>query len=258
MSTASPSILVVDDDEDICANMADILADLGFSVDVAYDGTTALEMVRRRPYDVALVDFKMPGMDGVTLCREIYRARSGTVPLLVTAYAGGDTAVRALDAGAWYVLAKPVDFPRLMGLVKRAVEQPVVLLVDDDPDLCDTLHDVLRHEGFRVCIAHDEAEALERLRETTRVILLDLRLAGGSDGAAVFRRIHTSNPNVRVILITGYRDELEPRVGPLLDQGVDAVHYKPFDIPRLLKDLGHLAGAGGDLASEDHGGPFVP
>lgn len=240
MSDAAPSILVVDDDVDICANMADILADMGYSVDIAHEGFTALDLVRRRPYDLALLDYKMPGMDGVTLCREIQRVRSGLVPLLVTAYTGGDTAQEALGAGAWRVLPKPVDFSKLMPLVDEAIGQPLVLVVDDDPDLCDSLRDVLREYGFRVCIAHEEGEAIERLRESTRVILLDLRLPGG-DGAAVFRRIRERNPDARVVLITGYRDEMGPVVTSLLAEGVDAVHYKPFDMPRLLKDLGHLA-----------------
>ena len=240
MSDAAPSILLVDDDVDICANMADILEDLGFEVAVAHEGTTALELLRRRPFDVALLDFKMPGMDGVTLCREIQRARAGVVPLLVTAYAGGSTAQEAIDAGAWQVLAKPVDLSMLLGLVDEAIGQPLVLVVDDDPDLCDSLGDVLRLHGFRVCIAHDEAEAVARLRETTRVVLLDLRLPGG-DGAGVFRRVREVNPSARVVLITGYRDEMGPVVVGLLAAGVDAVHYKPFDIPRLLAELGHLA-----------------
>jgi CheY-like chemotaxis protein len=245
MSGEAPSILLVDDDVDICANMADILSEQGYRVDVAHEGTTALELLRRRPYDVVLLDFRMPGMDGVTLCREIQRVRSGVVPMLISAYAGGDTARDAVAAGAWQVLAKPVDVTRLMGLVDQAVGQPLVLIVDDDLDLCTSLRDVLREHGFRVCIAHDESEAIGRLRQTTRVVLLDLRLPG-RDGAAVFRRVREANPSARVVLITGYRDELGPVVGGLLAEGVDAVHYKPFDIPRLLEVLGHLAeGVGG-------------
>jgi two-component system response regulator HydG len=240
MSDAAPSILVVDDDVDICANMADILADMGFAVDIAHEGRTALDLVRRRPYDVALLDYKMPGMDGVTLCREIQLVRSGVVPLLVTAYTGGDTAREALAAGAWRILSKPVDFSRLLPLVDEVIGQPLVLVVDDDTDLCDSLRDVLRDYGFRVCIAHDEGEAIERLRESTRVVLLDLRLPG-HDGAVVFRRIRDRNPDARVVLITGHRDEMGPVVGSLLAEGVDAVHYKPFDLPRLLEELGHLA-----------------
>lgn len=105
MSGTSPSVLVVDHDVvDTCANMADILADFGYEVDVAHEGATALEKIRRRPYDVALLDLRMPGMDGVTLCREIRRIRSGVVPMLVTAYAGPETAQQAVKAGASQVL----------------------------------------------------------------------------------------------------------------------------------------------------------
>jgi CheY-like chemotaxis protein len=245
MSDTALSILVVDDDVDTCANLADILADLGYSVDIAHEGLTALELIRRRPYDIALLDFKMPGMDGLMLCREIQRVRSGVVPVLVTAYAGGDTTEEAMNAGAWQVLAKPIDFPKLRALMDEAIRQPLVLVVDDDPDLCDSLRDVLRAYGFRVAIAHDEGEAIEQLQESTRVVMLDLRLPG-RDGAAVFRRVRERNPDARVVLITGYRDEMGPLVGSLLAAGVDAVHYKPFDMPRLLKDLGHLAGGDGD------------
>jgi CheY-like chemotaxis protein len=74
-----------------------------------------------------------------------------------------------------------------------------------------------------------------------RVVLLDLRLSGG-DGAAVFRRVRGGNPSARVILITGYGDEMGPLVGELLAEGVDAVRSKPFDVPQLLEHVVHLAG----------------
>src|SRR5262249_19103752 len=73
------SILVVDDDVDTCRNLSDILTDLGYRVDVAHDGPSALELVRRHAYDIALLDYKMPGMDGLTLYREIKGLRAGTV-----------------------------------------------------------------------------------------------------------------------------------------------------------------------------------
>src|ERR1043166_4222505 len=97
------SILVVDDDVDTCRNLSDILTDLGYRVDTAHDGPTALELVQRNTYDVALLDYKMPGMDGLTLYREIKRLRAGMVAIVVTAYASGTTADEALVAGAWQV-----------------------------------------------------------------------------------------------------------------------------------------------------------
>src|SRR6185437_1066779 len=142
--TAPASILVVDDEDDTCRNLSDILTDLGYQVDTALDGFTALELVRKKPYDVALLDLKMPGMDGLTLYRELKKIRSGTVAIVVTAYASGDTTREALAAGAWQVLPKPVDFPRLLGLVNEALDQPMVMVVDDDHDLCANLWDLLR------------------------------------------------------------------------------------------------------------------
>src|SRR5271157_5148783 len=132
MTPALPAILVVDDEVDTCQNLQDILTDLGYRVDTAYDGPAALELVRRSAYDVALLDYRMPGMDGLTLYREIKKLRAGTVAIVVTAYAGGRTTEEAQHAGAWQVLPKPVELRKLLGLVEQAVGQPLVLVVDDD------------------------------------------------------------------------------------------------------------------------------
>jgi DNA-binding NtrC family response regulator len=116
-------ILVVDDDTDICGNLSDILTDVGYQVDCAYDGLTALELVRERPYHVALLDLKMPGMDGLTLYRRIKEQRASMVSLLVTAYASPATTAEALAAGAWKVITKPVDFAKLLELLERIQKQ---------------------------------------------------------------------------------------------------------------------------------------
>jgi two-component system response regulator HydG len=238
-----PRILVVDDDPDIRQNLNDILTDLGYRVDSAQDGFAALELVQRRPYDVALLDLKMPGMDGLTLYREIKRRRAATVAMLVTAYAGPATADEALTAGAWKVVAKPVDFAELLRLVDSALEQPMVLIVDDDRDLCASLWDLLRERGFRVGLAHDGREASEQLRESRfKVVLIDMKIPG-ADGGQVFRMVREANPQARTVLITGYRSELDRVIERVLEEGADAVCYKPFDVPALLGALEQLARA---------------
>lgn len=119
MAQTEPYILIVDDEADACANLSDILTDLGYRVDVANDGLSALELVKKNAYDVALLDLKMPGMDGVELYRRIKKLRAGTVAIVVTAFAGSKIAQEAIEAGAAEIIPKPVDFPRLLKLVEN-------------------------------------------------------------------------------------------------------------------------------------------
>jgi CheY-like chemotaxis protein len=115
------TILVVDDDPDTCRNMADIFGDLGYAVDAAVGGETALEKARQRPYDLGLLDLRMPGMDGLTLCRHLKRLQPRMVTMIITGYGGSDVQEEAHDAGARHVLPKPVCFPRLLALVEQAL-----------------------------------------------------------------------------------------------------------------------------------------
>ena len=241
MERRHSSILVVDDEADTCRNLADILGDLGYQVDTAHDGPTALERVREKAYDIALLDLKMPGMDGVALYREIKRLRSGTVAIIVTAYASSDTAEEALTAGAWQILPKPVDFPKLLGLVDEALGQPLMMVVDDDHELCTTLWDLFRERGYRVSLAHDERAAAEQLRHSAfTVVLIDMRLPQG-DGSSVFRLVRNTNPKARTVIITGHRSEMDQVVQQMVAEGADAVCYKPFDVPALLETLRKLS-----------------
>ena len=234
------SILIVDDDLDTCSNLSDILTDMGYHVDTAHGGPDALELVRRRPYDVALLDLKMPGMDGLTLYRELRKLRAETVAIVVSAFAGKGTVSEALAAGAWQVLAKPVEFPQLLKLVDQALGQPLVLVVDDDPDLCAVLWDLLRERGYRVGVAHDEQAAARQLGDKAfKVVLIDMKLPQG-DGSGVFRKVRESNPGARTVVITAHRAEMDPVVRQVVAEGADAVCYKPFDVPKLLKTLEEL------------------
>ena len=241
MEATRSSVLVVDDDVDTCRNLSDILTDLGYRVDCAHDGPSSLDLIRRNAYDVALLDLKMPGMDGLTLYREIKKLRADTVAIIVTAYAGSGTAEEALATGAWHVLPKPLDFPKLLGLVDVAVTQPLVMVVDDDHDLCANLWDLLRERGYRVGLAHSERDAAERLKDRSfKVVLIDMKLPEG-DGSRVFQLVRQANPQARTVVITGHRSEMDRLVQQVMKEGADAVCYKPFDMPQLLTTLQQLA-----------------
>jgi two-component system, NtrC family, response regulator HydG len=259
---ATPRILVVDDDPDICDNLSDILSDLDYQVDTAHDGSKALELVSRQPYDIVLLDLMMPGMDGLTLYRKIKEQRAATVALLLTAFAGPTTTEDALSAGAWKVLAKPIDFPKLFHLVEEALDQPLVLVVDDDRDLCDNLWELLRAGGFRVCLAYDLSQATETLRESSfEVVLIDMRLPDGP-GSSVYRLVRATNPQSRTVLITGYRTDMDELVAQLTGEGADSVWYKPFHVPDLIETMKKLAEDGREHAdhkpSEERSIPLEP
>jgi two-component system response regulator HydG len=236
-----PSILVVDDERDIRENLRDILTDMGYTVDVAADGPEALAMVQARHYDVALLDLRMPGMDGLELYRRIKEVRACTVAIIVTAYASAETARDALQAGAWRIISKPVEIQSVLGLIGEALDQPVVLLIDDDVDLCRSMWDVLRDQGYRVCLAHDANQATAELaNQRFQIVLIDMKLPQG-DGAEVFHRVRQANPDTRTVLITGFRGELECKLNEIIDAGADAVCFKPFDVEQLLQTVAQLA-----------------
>jgi CheY-like chemotaxis protein len=107
---ASASLLVADD-RACRASLSDIISDLGYEVGVASDGPTALEQARRRPYGLALLDCKMPGINGVELSSHLKRLRTDAVGVRVTAYAA-DTTLR------------PVDFSHLIPLIEEVAGTP--------------------------------------------------------------------------------------------------------------------------------------
>jgi DNA-binding response OmpR family regulator len=241
MSEQQPRLLIVDDEVDACLNLSDILTDMDYTVDVAHDGPTALELVKLRSYDVALLDLKMPGMDGVELYKRIKAVSAGTVAIVVTAFAGSQIAQDALDTGVTEVLAKPVDLQRLLRRIEAMLDQPLVLIVDDDTELCTSLWDVLREHGYRTAIAHHAADAEAKLRQQAyQIVLIDMRLPVGS-GAEVFRLVRNTHDSARTILITGYRSETEGQIATVLAEGADAVAYKPFDVRSLLGTLSQLS-----------------
>jgi DNA-binding NtrC family response regulator len=237
----APRLLIVDDEPDICENLADILCEEGYQVDVAHDGESALKLVESNAYDVALLDLKMPGMDGLELHRRIKEISSGTVAIVITAYASSDMARQILASGALQILSKPIDIPKLLNLVNEAVGQPLLLVVDDDEDLCETLWEIFHDKGYRVCTAHDLRQAEAQLQvHNYDVILVDMKLPQGS-GLAILDMIRERNPSAESIVITGFRDELNEQVRQALASGARGVCYKPFDVPQLLNKVAELA-----------------
>jgi CheY-like chemotaxis protein len=111
---ASPRVLVVDDDRSNTEIVSRVLAAHGYQVDVAGDGTAALELVKQHPYRLAVVDFQMPGMNGVELFRRARELQPHLRGVFLTAYANINTVFPAIEAGVERVLAKPLNSRELI------------------------------------------------------------------------------------------------------------------------------------------------
>ena len=112
-------ILVVDDDPGMTETLADILRDMGYDVAVAGDGYRALEMAGEKSFDLALLDIRMPGLNGVETLRELKRANPSIKVLMMTAYSKDDLVLEARDGGAEDVVQKPLDIEGLLKFIEE-------------------------------------------------------------------------------------------------------------------------------------------
>jgi len=113
------SILVVDDEEIVRDSLASWLEEDGYHVDAAPDGPTALAKLAQQPYNILLVDLKMPGMDGLQVLAQAKSLQPDTPVIIITAYATVDTAVQAMKQGAYDYLVKPFEPEELSLLVGK-------------------------------------------------------------------------------------------------------------------------------------------
>ena len=115
-------ILVVDDDENIRNTMKAILSDEGYCVDTAVDGCEAIRKTREDPYNVVLLDIRLPDMEGVELLNLITDGIPRTRKVMVTGYPSMQNAIAALNKKADAYLIKPVDVDNLLLTVKNQLK----------------------------------------------------------------------------------------------------------------------------------------
>lgn len=120
--TLVATILAVDDDADFLANLVDILTDFGCEVHAVGSGEAGLALATHRRYDVALLDLKMPRMDGVTLCRRLKEVQPMAKVIIISAFPTDASLDDATSAGASWVLLKPLDCDRLTSLIQGTLD----------------------------------------------------------------------------------------------------------------------------------------
>ena len=114
-------MLVVDDEADMLQVCRRILEEKSYIVSTASDGPEALELLRAHPVDVAVVDLRLPSMDGLDVMREALRINPDTAVLIISAHATLDTAVQAVRNGAFDLIPKPFSAAQLEVAVDRSV-----------------------------------------------------------------------------------------------------------------------------------------
>jgi len=115
-------VLVVDDDRDICETLRDILEIERYKVTTVGDGYGAIDLVARQPFDVVLLDIKMPGIDGFETHRRIRQITAELPVILVSAFAVGEAIQAALNDGVFAAMKKPVPIARLLETIEAALK----------------------------------------------------------------------------------------------------------------------------------------
>lgn len=166
-------LLLIEDDKKVASFISKGLSENGFVVEVRYDGRSGLEAFELDPYDLVIVDWMLPEMDGVAVCRAI-RERSAHVPILfLTVKDRVEDKVTGFDAGADDYVTKPFSFLELLARIRALLRRryaPVEKLVVDDLEMR-VAERIVQRGGEEIELSNKEFAILEYfLRNPSRLI----------------------------------------------------------------------------------------
>jgi DNA-binding NtrC family response regulator len=115
-------ILVVDDEETIRKTLSMILGHAGYAVDTAENGREAIEKTEADFYNLALIDVRLPDMEGIELLTAMKETTPKMVKIILTGYPGLQNAVKAINKGVDYYLIKPVNADELLKVIKERLD----------------------------------------------------------------------------------------------------------------------------------------
>lgn len=192
MSATSPLLLVVDDEPSILDILGRFAGKHGFEVVRCNGGRAALETLRHRQADMALVDVRMPDVNGLEVLRQVREVAPDCAVVLMTGFAAVDTAVEAIKLGAMDYLSKPIDYDRLTALFATVREQ-----TDRRRRLAEYETGVARRLEFhgmvgRSPVMEDLFSLLRRLAPHARVALITGETGSGKE--LVARALHAMGP----------------------------------------------------------------
>lgn len=185
------SILVVDDDRDLCASIKGALSSLNYELDEACDGIDAISKIKSMGYDLVLLDIDMPRMNGISALYEIKKHDPTIIVIMITAFTNVKDAVEAVRAGAYNYISKPVKYQEIQAIVERAIKA----------------HQMIEEVLFSAPVLKlgDEREFVARSNEMQRIFELIDKLAkydttvlvrgeSGTGKELIARAIHFNSP----------------------------------------------------------------
>src|SRR3989442_7058507 len=116
------NILIVDDEPAIRQSLKGVLEDEGYKASVAESGEACIESLRKRPFDVVLLDVWLPGMDGLETLEKVREIENAPEVIMISGHGTIETAVRATKLGAYDFLEKPLSIDKTLILVKNAID----------------------------------------------------------------------------------------------------------------------------------------
>ena len=257
-------MLVVDNNEELCISAVQALKEIGVEAEYALNGMTAVAMVEKRnlehnDYEVVLIDWKMPDMDGVETTREIRNHVGDDVPILIiSAYDWSDIEEEAVAAGAHGFISKPLFKSNLfLGLTRYMQDGPAVpeqqalveqqfagkrILLAEDNDLnWEIAQEILTSAGFSVEWAENGQLCVEKFQAskegTYDLILMDIRMPvmNGYEASKAIRALERGDAGLPIIAMTA--DAFSEDIQHCLDCGMNAHIAKPIDVPKLVAQL---------------------
>ena len=121
------------------------------------------------------MDVKLPGENGVESFLEIRKFKPDAKVTIMTGYSVSQLLDQALENGAWAVMHKPLNIDKILEMINKISSPGVILLVDDDPDVVESIKDMLERRNYAVAVARDGQKAVEIISSNgIDVLILDL------------------------------------------------------------------------------------
>jgi DNA-binding NtrC family response regulator len=197
--TRAPTLLVADDDPVARELLVEVLTREGYRVRAAAGGMECLQIAQSEPLDLALIDLRMPDLDGLQVLKQLASIQPGLPVLILTAFASIDTAIEAIRAGAYDYLSKPFRMGEINVVVRRALEAQ--RLVQENLQYRRELRERYRVENV---IGHSP-QMVEVYKLVARVANLDTTvLIQGETGTGkelIARAIHYSSPRAAAAFV---------------------------------------------------------